>query len=353
MTRGGRCSSSPTTINLQFAFNREVRLVPLRFSYSYDQATGHVSRRTQQQRLLARYAQHSHLLGWILVFFAALVIGVGVYVGGGWGAFVSAVGGALMPAALVNAWLDPLLREDAARDMKALLDIRADLDATGFLAAWRSSAFDVRTFVGRTNEIAVLPLNFQEWMNRDYATLLDLCAASAVNLRVYLSAPDEPWCTVLAHRENRDPETIRNELIRLPDQLLRAWDASGPHADSEVEIFFFEGIPSSGITLCDGGAAIEIGPAVRDEEVKVPGHVLSFASRSAVDVWARRQFSFGNGQKPPTSAGLRPLPPTPQSTKITRSASGTARQEINSISSTDPGSREPATSEARDGDDTK
>lgn len=342
-----------TTINLQFAFNREVKLVPLKFSYSYDQATGHVSRGTQQQRLLARYAEHSHLLGWVLVFFAALVIGMGVYVGGGWGVFISAVGGALMPAALVNAWLDPLLREDAARDMKALLDIRADLDATGFLAAWRTPAFDVRTFVGRTNEIAVLPLNLREWMNRDYATLLDLCAASAVSLRVYLSAPDEPWCTVLAHRDNREPETVRNELIRLPDQLLRAWDASRPHAGSEVEIFFFDGVPSTGITLCDGGAAIEVGPAVRDEEVKVPGHVLSFDSRSDVDVWARRQFSFGNGQRPPTSAGLRPLPPTPQSPKIAHSASGVASHEINSTSLTDPVSRESATSEARDGDDTK
>lgn len=286
---------------------------------------------------------------------AVLIIGVGIYVGGAWGIFISAVGGSVMPAALVNAWLDPLLREDAAHDMKVLLDVRADLDATGFMAAWRSTAFDIRRFIGRTNSIDVLPLSLRDWMNRDYATLLEICAASAVKVRIYLPAPDEPWCSVLAHRDHLESNAVHDQLIRMPDQLLRAWDASPPHMGSRIEVFFFDGVPSTGITLCDGGAAVEVGPAVRDEEVKVPGHVLAFEFNSAVDNWARRQLSFG-GESRPTSAGLRPLPQVqqaPSAEGIHSQPRGTGGQVADSSSPTESVTNDSASFEARDTDGTE
>lgn len=253
-----------------------------------------------------------------------------------------------MPAAIVNAWLDPLLREDAARDMKVLLDVREDLVATGFRAAWRSPSFPIRTFVGRTNELDVLPLNIGEWMNRDYAEILELCTTNAVAVRIFLSAPDEPWCRLLAHRMNLDAETIRLQLIRLPDQLLRAWDAASPHARSRIEIFFYDGVASTGITLCDGGVAVEIGPAVRDEEVRVPGHVLSFDSDSELSSWARRQVLFGSDQRTPTSAGLRPLPKA--QAQLGRESDGAPDTSVNEqvsdvASSAAPGSEQPDRSE--------
>jgi hypothetical protein len=287
-----------------------------------------------------------------LVLVAVVVIGVGIYVGGGWGVFITAVGGSLMPAALVNAWLDPLLREDAAHDMKALLDVREDLVATGFLAARRSPAFEVGTFVGRTNQLDVLPLNTRDWMNRDYAKILTLCTASAVNVRVFLSAPDEPWCTLLAHRENLEAGAIRDQLMRLPDQLLRAWDAAHPHVGSRIEIFFYDGVPSTGITLCDGGVAVELGPAIRDEEVKVPGHVLSFATDSDMDTWARRQLPSDSGQSPPTSAGLRPLPqPAQQPAKAAQTLPTAEKSSTDARGPAPVGTNEPERSETRDGDD--
>lgn len=130
---------------------------------------------TQHHRLLAKYARHSRLLGWILALFAVLVIGAGVSIGGGWGVFVGAVGASLLPVAIVNAWLDPLLREDAAHDLRVLLDVREDLIATGFQGACRSPAFDIGNFVGRTNELDIVPLNISDWVNRDYNKILELC----------------------------------------------------------------------------------------------------------------------------------------------------------------------------------
>lgn len=301
----------------------------------------HVSGGTLHHRLLTRYAQHSRLLGWILFLTSVIVIGVGIFVGDGLGVLISAVGGSLMPAAIVNAWLDPLLREDAARDMKDLLDIRSSVVDTGFLAARRSSNFEVGAFVGRTNVIDILPLNHRDWMNRDYSTILELCKASAVTVRIFLSAPDEPWCTVLAHRNNSDVESVRDQLTRLPDQLLRAWDAAHPHGGSRIEIFYFDGVQTNGLMLCDGGVAIEFGPAVRDEEVKVPGHVLTFDSTSDVGAWVKRQLAFGSGQSPPIAAGLRPLRQVeqPKSIEDTSAQSSIKKQEGDASRPVEPGAQ--------------
>lgn len=275
-----------------------------------------VSGPVQLQRLLPKYAQHSKLLGWILALVSVIVIGIGVYVGDGWGVFIGSVGASLMPVAIVNAWLDPLLREDAARDLRILFDVREDLVTTGFRGAVRSPLFRLSEFVGRTNELAMVPLNISEWINRDYETVLDLCSDRAVRVRVYISAPDEPWTSLLAHRENIEPEAIRKRLLGTPDQLLRAWDAATPHGDSSIEIFFYDGVASTGLTVCDSGIAVEIGSTVRDEEVKSPGQILWFERESEFGKWGYRQVAFDRIPQPPTSAGLRPLSPVPAVTPM-------------------------------------
>lgn len=292
--------------------------------------------RSQQQRLLTRYAKHSRLLGWILFLAALIIITLGIWViDGDLGTLLAAVGGALMPPALVNAWLDPALREDAARDMKELLDIREDLVSTGFQDASPARTFLINELARRTTRLDLLPLQVDSWKNRDFAEVVSLCSRFSVTVRLYLPAPDEPWCEVIAHRSNLDAKTVASSLRDLPDQLLNTWELGDPKSGSSLEIFYYDGVPSLGLIRSDNGSAVEFGPAVRDEPIQIPGHVFSFESDSAVDKWVEKQFTWREG-RPPVSAGMRPLPPTPQPEMTDVSSASTPVTEVSASKTADP-----------------
>lgn len=261
-----------------------------------------------ERRLLGRYSDRSRLLGWILLLLSLIVILVGNSIPDPWGTVVVAFGGSMVPAAVLNAWLDPLLREQAAMDIYDVLQIKESVATSGILRVESATKVDLDAQLRNATRIDVLPLHARDWAKRDFERIRAACAHRAISVRVFLSAPEAEWCAVDAHRTRGDAEAVARELLQLPDQILGSWDRGATHPQSSIEVFYYNGVPSIGLSATDGFVAVELGAAVREEEVPQASQTLVFEADSSIGKWVIRQLEFqADLDEPPTSAGVRPL----------------------------------------------
>lgn len=268
-------------------------------------------RRSGRARLLAAYVERARLLGWILFLLSVIVIIIGsAIMEPPWGTVVVAFGGALVPAAVVNAGFDPLLREQAANDIHAVFKIHESVTKHGLVAMEAGLSFDLTDVLRRSTDVQAMPLSPRSWRDRDFPSVLTVARERPIAVSVYLPSPDDDICAMIARRDRGDADATRRELIVLPDLLTQAWDEAQVHPGSRLEVLYYAGVPGFGAMCTDNQALIELGAAAREDKVGRQSYVIAFDGRADTHAWLKRQLSFAAYEDlPPSSAGIRPLPP--------------------------------------------
>lgn len=272
---------------------------------------GHVITGTKprQGRILGHYFDRSFAIGLLLTILSLGLFLVSALAKGWLSAITASIGGAALTVAILTFMYEPFLRELFVKEIFDKLEIRDDVAREQLLAIARTPEVDVLQFVGTSTTIRVLPHDPLAWARSEFAQLLNLAKRRPIAIEIFIPAADDPYVSVLSDRLRVGEQEVSNRLNAAALDLGKAWDTEQRHSSASLKVWRYSGVPACGIALCEAGALLEFGPALRYPLADETTYCLQFSDGSRVAEWLTTQLSF-SGPEHASLVDQRPLVPT-------------------------------------------
>jgi hypothetical protein len=261
-------------------------------------------------RILGHYVERSIALGLALMIPAVGLLVAAGFVGGTGGTVMASIGSTLATVALLSFLYDPFLKDILAAEIIERVGLRDSIVRAGLRDIHNSRDLRLSDILGASRTLTVLPLDPLKWAADDFSDAMGIASRATLSLKVYLPSPDEsPALQVTAERLGMSLSELEERLRSLPDELTRAWDDEPRHEDSQLEIFYYEGLPGTGLLVCEACVVVETGPTLGFQPTDRMTSVSVYEPDSVTAGWAASQLRRFPGDRDPTPAGLRPVTP--------------------------------------------
>ncbi|MET3368459.1 UNVERIFIED_CONTAM: hypothetical protein ABIE34_001699 [Jeotgalibacillus campisalis] len=201
--------------------------------------------------VLSRFMLTSIILGLLGIIIGIVLVMVGANISSAspyWSNVLTSLGTAILTASVIGIVYESLQKEVLAGDIKKIFGISQSMQSSGWQSSTEADDRDKIVEFFKASEIAVAPLDPEEWYRNHSYSLLNAVAKRKTKLTLWIPEFDEEsLAEVLIIQSDITLNELSDRVSRFVNRIENDWNKATIYPGSELHIKTYYDIPQFGV----------------------------------------------------------------------------------------------------------